>query len=112
MTMAANGRWLDGAILALLLAATLILHTAIVAVPPDAGTGRAVAVLFAPWIGAGEAMQRVGDSGARVVRFGAFPFIVVAEPDDPEFGVRVAARGALLTLDPQALAACLPPRGV
>jgi hypothetical protein len=110
MGMAANGRWLDGTILALLLAASVLLHAGIVAKPsePQPGTNRALAVLFAPWTDAGEAMRRVADSGARIVRFGAVPFIVIAEPDRPDFASRVAQRGALITLDPRVLAACLP----
>ncbi len=63
-------------------------------------------VLFAPWVGAGDAMQRVGEAGARIVRFGVFPFIVVAQPDHAQFESRIRERGALLILDPRALAAC------
>lgn len=112
MIMAANGRWLDGTILALLSAASLLLHAGIVAKPlgpePGPGQDQGVAVLFAPWIDAGDALLRVAESGGRIVRQGAFAFIVVAQPEHPDFSSRVAERGALLTLDPRALAACLP----
>jgi hypothetical protein len=63
-------------------------------------------VLFAPWVDAGSAMQRAGDAGSRIVRLGALPFIVVVEPDGPDFAARATARGAVLILDPRALAAC------
>ncbi len=106
MQLAANGRWLDGAIIALLLAAALLVQTGAVAKAPAPDGSRAVAVLFAPWVDAGSAMQRAGDAGARIVGQGAFPFIVVVEPDRPDFAARAAAHGAVLILDPRAFAAC------
>jgi hypothetical protein len=51
-------------------------------------------------------MQRAGDAGARIVAQGALPFILIVEPDRPDFAARVAAHGAILILDPRALAAC------
>jgi hypothetical protein len=106
MQLAANGRWLDGGIIALLLAAGILVQTGAVAKPSAPDGSRAVAVLFAPWVDAGSALQRVGDAGARIVGQGAFPFIVVVEPDRPDFAARAAAHGAVLILDPRALAAC------
>jgi hypothetical protein len=106
MQWAANGRWLDGMMLAVLLAAGFLVQTVGVARSPGAEGSRAVAVLFAPWVDAGSAIQRAGDAGSRVVRQGGWPFIVVVEPDRADFAARATARGALLILDPRALAAC------
>jgi hypothetical protein len=106
MQRAANGRWFDGAILALLLAASLLIQTGALSQPADQGENPAVAVLFAPWVDSGSAMQRAGEAGARIVRFGALPFIVVVEPERADFAARVTERGAVLILDPRTLAAC------
>jgi hypothetical protein len=111
MKTAANGRWLDAAILGLLLAASPLLHLTLIARSSERATTDAVAVLFAPWVGAETAMQRVAAAGARIVRFGALPFIIVVEPEGEEFRTRIAERGALAILDPVALAACLPRSG-
>ncbi|MGE3987373.1 hypothetical protein [Pseudorhodoplanes sp.] len=108
MKLAANGRWLDGAMIALLLAASLVLPVGTSLSARGSEGSRVVAVLFAPWVDAAGAMQRVADAGARIVRFGALPFIVVAEAGDAEFSDRIAARGAWMTLDPRVIAACLP----
>ncbi len=110
MQWAANGRWLDGAIIALLLAAGFLIQTGAFAGPPVAGGSRAVAVLFAPWVDAASAMQRAGDAGARIVGQGALPFVVIVEPDRPDFAARVTAHGAVMILDPRAFAACLTTR--
>ena len=48
------------------------------------------------------------EAGARVVRFGGLPFIVIVLPERPDYAQRARDGGALLMLDPQALAACLP----
>ena len=68
----------------------------------------AVAVVYAPWTTSGGALSRAVEAGARFVRFGAMPFIVVVMPERPDYAARARAGGALLMLDPQALAACLP----
>jgi hypothetical protein len=106
MQLAANGRWLDGAVIALLLAAGLLVQAGAVAKSPAQDGNRMVAVLFAPWVDAGSAMQRAGDAGARIVGQGAWPFIVAVEPDHPDFAARAMANGAVLILDPRAFAAC------
>jgi hypothetical protein len=111
MQRAANGRWMDWAIVALLLAAGFFIQTGALAKTPVSDQPPALAVLFAPWVDAADAMQRAGDAGARIVRFGALPFIVVVEPHRPDFADRVTERGAVLLLDPRALAACFSLRG-
>jgi hypothetical protein len=68
----------------------------------------AVAVVFAPWISAEDAVIRATASGGGIVRLGAIPSIVVVSPLDRDYVDRVFAEGALLVLDPQVLAACAP----
>jgi hypothetical protein len=68
----------------------------------DAG----VAVIYAPWIGFDDAFRQSVAAGARFVRGGALPFIVVVLPDDADFERRVRAGGAWMLADPVALAGC------
>lgn len=70
-----------------------------------------VAVVFSPWLGAKEAFERATSSGDRFVRYGNYPFIVVVMPGDANYLARLRAEGALLVLDPKALAACLGSAG-
>ncbi len=74
--------------------------------PADPATG--VAVIYAPWTTAEQAMARSTSAGARFVRFGGFRFIAIVMPDRPDYVGRVLADFALLAVDPRALAACLP----
>ena len=74
--------------------------------PGDPRAG--AAVVFAPWTGAAEAILRATAAGGSLVRLGARPWIVVVRPDDAAYAERAFAKGALLVLDPKALAACLP----
>jgi len=74
--------------------------------PRDPADG--VGVIFAPWTSGEAALRRAVGAGGRFVRFGVLPFVVVVIPEDPDYLARVAADGALLVVDPQALAACLP----
>ena len=67
-----------------------------------------VAVVFAPWTGAGEAIARATAAGGSLVRLGALPWIVVVNPVDALYVDRAFAEGALLVLDPKKLAACAP----
>lgn len=106
MFLAANGRWMDGAVIAFLLAAGFLIHIGWIAKPAAPDASRAVAVLFAPWVDSASAMQRAGDAGARIVSVGAWPFLIVVEPERTDFAARVSERGAVLILDPRALAAC------
>jgi hypothetical protein len=70
---------------------------------PEQGVG----VIFAPWTSGEAALRRAVGAGARFVRYGGLPFIVVVIPDERGYVARIAADGALLVLDPRALAACL-----
>jgi len=68
---------------------------------------RAVGVIFAPWTDDATAFTRAVTAGGRFVRFGGPSFVVVVEPDGPDYVRRVKAAGALLIVDPRVLAACL-----
>jgi hypothetical protein len=94
--------------------ATLIILLAIVSLfavarialkPRDPASG--VAVMFAPWTSAEATFVRATDPGSRFVRYGGFPFIAVVIPDRADYPEHILAGGAVLVLDPQALAACL-----
>jgi hypothetical protein len=67
-----------------------------------------VAVVYAPWTPANQTMIRAVAAGARFVRFGGFDFIAIVMPERPDYVQRVLAGSALLAIDPQVLAACLP----
>jgi hypothetical protein len=75
-------------------------------VPADASAG--VAVIYAPWTTADQTMLRAVGAGARFVRFGGFDFIAIVMPERPDYVERVLADSALLAVDPQVLAGCLP----
>jgi hypothetical protein len=72
--------------------------------PRDPADG--VAVIFAPWTDARAALTRAVEAGGRFVRYGGYDFIVVVIPDAPDYVSRINAAGALLVVDPEALAAC------
>src|ERR1700753_13428 len=67
-----------------------------------------VAVVFPPWTTADQTFTRAVSAGARFVRFGGFDFIAIVKPDDPEYVGRILADHAILAIDPQILAGCLP----
>jgi hypothetical protein len=73
--------------------------------PRDPASG--VGVVFPPWVQREVALARAVGAGGRVVRYGAAPFIVIVVPEDPGCSPRAAAAGALMVVDPLALAACL-----
>ncbi len=58
-----------------------------------------VAAVFPPWWGLGRSMASAAAAGS-VVRFGAFPFVVVVSAADRRV---LRARGAWLLLDPLAV---------
>jgi hypothetical protein len=74
--------------------------------PADASAG--VAVIYAPWTPADQTMVRAVSAGARFVRFGGFDFIAIVMPERPDYVENVLADSALLAVDPQVLAGCLP----
>lgn len=98
--------WFDRLAIAATAVASLV-TVAAMAFAPD-GAGAAVAVVYAPWTSSADTLARATQAGARIVRFGAAPFIVVVMPERTDFVARARAGGALFMLDPQALAACLP----
>lgn len=67
-----------------------------------------LAVVFTPWTDAASALDRATSAGARLVRYGNYPFIVVVIPDDASYVSRVSSSGALFIADPKTLAACFP----
>jgi hypothetical protein len=97
-------RCFDSALITLVAIASLFIIARIGLKPHDSANG--VAVVFAPWTSAEATLARATDPGGRFVRFGGFPFIAVIIPETPEYSTRILGEGALLALDPQALAAC------
>jgi hypothetical protein len=61
-----------------------------------------VAAVFPPWWGATAAFASAGTAGS-VIRFGAFPFIVIVLAADRS---QLPLHGAWLLLDPRALGGC------
>lgn len=76
---------------------------------PKDQPGGSVAVIFAPWTGASDAIAQAAGAGARFVRFGAFDFIAIVQPEQEHYASQVLERGAWFIADPVALAACLKP---
>ena len=99
-------RWLDLWLVAILAVASFagILRVGLVPADPSAG----VAVIYAPWTTADRTMIRAVSAGARFVRFGGFDFIAIVMPEQAGYVERVLADSALLAVDPQVLAGCLP----
>jgi len=100
-------RWFDTLALAGAALFSLAAVAAISLAPKDNAEG--VAVIFAPWTSAADAMMRSVQPGARFVRFGAFDFIAVVEPVSANHARILRESGAWLLADPAALAACLKP---
>jgi hypothetical protein len=94
-------------ILLLTVTAAIALVGTVAVLAPASNPDRGVAVIFPPWIAAGDALAQSAAASGRFVRFGAFPFIAVVVPDDAGYVDRVLRRGAWFALDPAALAACL-----
>jgi hypothetical protein len=94
MLSAEAAQWALAAALAVL---PLGVATACLLAPPATGP---VAAVFPPWWDDARSIATAG----RVIRFGAFGFVVVSAADRP--GLRAA--GAWLLLDPRAIGACAP----
>jgi selenocysteine lyase/cysteine desulfurase len=71
------------------------------------GEDGAVAVVFPPWLAAGEALAAAVAPGARIIGTGRFGFIVIVSPDMPDYASRVRARGAWFSIDAAAFVGCL-----
>lgn len=98
-------RWLDGILIFTVAIVSLYGAARLGLKPRDPAAG--VGVVFAPWVSDSSAVNRATETGARFVRFGGLPFIVVVVPDAPDYVARISAQGAFLVVDPQVLAACL-----
>jgi hypothetical protein len=97
-------RWLDGLLILIVAVVALFGGMRLGLTPRDPAGG--VGVVFAPWVSESSAIQRATEAGARIVRRGGLPFIVVVVPDTPDYMTRIAEQ-ALFVVDPRALEACL-----
>jgi hypothetical protein len=93
-------------VIALLCAMSFVVVLRFGAAPRDPMAG--VAVVFPPWTTADQTFTRAVSAGARFVRFGGFDFIAIVKPDNPEYLERILSDHAMLAIDPQLLAGCLP----
>lgn len=100
-------RWFDAALLTAAAFFSFASIAALVLAPKNESAG--VAVVFAPWTNASEVLSRSVEEGGRFVRFGAFDFIAVIEPETSDYATRMRMNGAWFVADPAALAACLKP---
>ena len=66
-----------------------------------------VAAGFPPWWSAQRAFLAAASANAAIVRTTAIPALLVVRPDDRDGLSRLRNAGAWLTLDPQAIAACI-----
>ena len=99
-------RWLDLWLIAILAVGSFCAILRIGLRPANPGAG--IAVIYAPWTTADQTMIRAVSAGARFVRFGGFDFIAIVAPERPDYVDKVLAGSALLAVDPQVLAGCLP----
>jgi hypothetical protein len=99
-------RWLDLWLIAIFSVGSFgaILRAGMLPANPGAG----VAVIYAPWTTPDQTMIRAVSAGARFARFGGFDFIAIVMPEQPDYVEKVLAGSALLAIDPQVLAGCLP----
>src|SRR5258708_9632855 len=98
-------RWPDWLNAAGLLAASWI---AIAALSLQARPGaEVVAVAFPPWWSAQQAVVAAASAGAAIVRMTAVPSLLVVRPEGRDGLMRLREAGAWLSMDPQAVAACL-----
>jgi hypothetical protein len=66
-----------------------------------------VAVAFPPWWNTQQALLAAASANAAVVRLTIVPALLVVRPDDNDGLTRLRKAGAWLTMDPQAIAACV-----
>jgi len=83
--------------------------TASVMLTPRATT-QTVAVMFAPWTSAQQAMRHAAEAGGRIVGFGLLTSIVIVAPDHSDYARDVAANGAWLVADAARVGGCGVPR--
>lgn len=65
-----------------------------------------VGVVFPPYLDATDVLGRIAESGGRLIREGAWPFVAVVSLDEPDTLNRLSALGALFTVNPLALGSC------
>jgi hypothetical protein len=66
-----------------------------------------VAVAFPPWWSTEQAFRAAASADAAIVRTTAVPSLLVVRPDQHDGLARLHHAGVWLTMDPQAIAACL-----
>ncbi len=93
--------WLGAA--ALLIASWIAI--AVLSLQVRAGSD-VVAVAFPPWWRAERALLAAASANASIVRMTAIPALLVVRPDRNGGLSRLYQAGALLTMDPQAIAGC------
>ncbi|HLH11899.1 MAG TPA: hypothetical protein VKV77_08475 [Methylovirgula sp.] len=100
-----RARFFDAVIIIVMAVGSLYMIARVALQPRHPADG--VAVVFAPWTNGASALVHAVSAGARFVRYGKRPFIVVVVPDVADYESRAFGEGALLVVDPQALSACL-----
>jgi hypothetical protein len=66
-----------------------------------------VAVAFPPWWSAQQVFAAAASANAAIIRMTAIPSLLVVRPDDHDGLTRLRGAGVWLTMDPQAIVACL-----
>jgi hypothetical protein len=66
-----------------------------------------VAVAFPPWWSTQQIFTAAASANAAIVRMTAIPSLLVVQPDRDDGLTRLRQSGVWLTIDPQAIAACL-----
>src|ERR1700682_5981086 len=94
--------WLNAA--ALLIASFIAIAALSLQVRPGA---EVVAVVFPPWWSAQQVFAAAASANAAIIRMTAIPSLLVVRPDDHDGLMRLRGAGVWLTMDPQAIAACL-----
>ncbi len=79
---------------------------AVVALPTPRA-GEQVALVYPPWASGFGALWRAAASGARLVRTGRYPFIVIADAPSAEELRKLGASGAMATLGAAGLGGCI-----
>ncbi len=94
--------WLNAAVL--LVASWIAIAALSLQVRPGA---EAVAVVFPPWWSGQQVFAAAASANAAIIRMTAIPSLLVVRPDDHDGLTRLRGAGVWLTMDPQAIAACL-----
>jgi hypothetical protein len=94
--------WLNAAML--LTASWIAIAALSLQVRPGA---EVVAVVFPPWWSGQQVFAAAASANAAIIRMTAIPSLLVVRPDDHDGLTRLRGAGAWLTMDPQAIAACL-----